>query len=142
MGLHTGLVVVGGMRNGDDAETAATVVGDVVSVATALEEQAAPGTILCSDATARLIQGTVRLEAMGTAPGPRAASTCRDLHGPRQKFPALTYGAAPRSGAQPVCGAGARDDDAARAAGSGGGRAWAGGRRSRRAWAWQITARL
>ena len=33
MGLHTGLVVVGGMRNGDDAETAATVVGDVVSVA-------------------------------------------------------------------------------------------------------------
>ncbi len=63
MGLHTGLVVVGGMRNGDDAETAATVVGDVVSVATALQEQAAPGTILCSDATARLVQGTVRLEA-------------------------------------------------------------------------------
>ena len=43
MGLHTGLVVVGGMRNGDDAETAATIVGDVVSVATALEERAAPG---------------------------------------------------------------------------------------------------
>ena len=40
MGLHTGLVVVGGMRNGDDAETAATIVGDVVSVATALEERA------------------------------------------------------------------------------------------------------
>src|SRR5207244_2124760 len=65
MGLHTGLVVVGGLQNGDDADTAATVVGDVVSVATALEEQAVPGTILCSDATARLIQGTVRLEARG-----------------------------------------------------------------------------
>src|SRR5712691_12231480 len=64
MGLHTGLVVVGGMRNGDDAETAATVVGDVVSVATALQERAAAGTILCSDATARWIQGTVRLEAL------------------------------------------------------------------------------
>jgi predicted ATPase/class 3 adenylate cyclase/DNA-binding winged helix-turn-helix (wHTH) protein len=65
MGLHTGLVVVGGTRYGDDAETAAPVVGDVVSVATALEEQAAPGTILCSDTTARLTQGTVRLEAQG-----------------------------------------------------------------------------
>src|SRR5262249_34541437 len=65
MGLHTGLVVVGGMRNGDDAETAATIVGDVVSVATALEERAAPGTILCSDATAHLLQGTVRLKAQG-----------------------------------------------------------------------------
>ena len=62
MGLHTGLVVVGGMWNGDDVGTAATIVGDVVSVATALEERAAPGTILCSDATARLIQGTVRLK--------------------------------------------------------------------------------
>ena len=41
MGLHTGLVVVGGLRNGDDAETAAAVVGDVVSLATALEERAA-----------------------------------------------------------------------------------------------------
>jgi class 3 adenylate cyclase/tetratricopeptide (TPR) repeat protein len=65
MGLHTGLVVVEGMRNGEEAGTAATVVGDVVSVAIALEERAAPGTILCSDTTARMIQGTVRLEARG-----------------------------------------------------------------------------
>ena len=65
MGLHTGLVVVGGLRNGDDTETAATVVGDVVPLAAALEERAAPGAILCSDATARLIQGTARLEALG-----------------------------------------------------------------------------
>ena len=36
-----------------------------MSVATALEEQAAPGTILCSDATARLIRGTVRLKPWG-----------------------------------------------------------------------------
>ena len=65
MGLHTGLVVVGGLRNGDDAETAAAVVGDVISLATALEERAQPGTILCSAATARLIQDTARLEAIG-----------------------------------------------------------------------------
>src|SRR5262249_23696542 len=70
MGLHTGLVVVGGMRNEDDVEAAATVVGDVVSVATALEERAAPGPILCSDVTARLLQGTVRLEALGPLQAP------------------------------------------------------------------------
>jgi class 3 adenylate cyclase/DNA-binding winged helix-turn-helix (wHTH) protein len=85
MGLHTGLVVVGGMRNGDDAETAATVVGDVVSVATALEERAAPGTILCSDATARLIQGAVRLKAWGP------------LQVPGQPAPVETYTVLDRS---------------------------------------------
>jgi len=61
MGLHTGLVVVGGMR--DDAELS-SVVGDVVSAAMVLQEQAAPGQILCSNTTARLVQGTVRLEAI------------------------------------------------------------------------------
>jgi len=85
MGLHTGLVVVGGMRNWDGAETAATVVGDVVSVATALEERAAPGTILCSDATARLIQGTVRLKASGP------------LQVPGQPAPVETYTVLDRS---------------------------------------------
>ena len=85
MGLHTGLVVVGGMRHGDDAETAATVVGDVVSVATALEERAAPGTILCSDATARLIRGTVRLKPWGP------------LQVPGQPAPVETYTVLDRS---------------------------------------------
>ena len=61
LGLHTGLVVVGSAR--DDAEFAA-VVGDVVAVAMGLQEQAAPGQLLCSDTTARLIQGLARLEAM------------------------------------------------------------------------------
>ncbi len=75
MGLHTGLVVVGACGRGEHAETAATIVGDVVSVATALEERAAPGTILCSGATALLIQGTARLEARGQLqlPGQSAA---------------------------------------------------------------------
>jgi class 3 adenylate cyclase/DNA-binding winged helix-turn-helix (wHTH) protein/predicted ATPase len=79
MGLHTGLVVVEGMRNGDDTATAATVVGDVVAVATALAERAAPGTIVCSDATAHLLQGTVRLEAQGP------------LQVPGQPAPVTTY---------------------------------------------------
>ena len=49
IGLHTGVVVVGGKQG--DAELS-TVVGDVVSVAMGLQEQAAPGQILCSDAPA------------------------------------------------------------------------------------------
>jgi class 3 adenylate cyclase/tetratricopeptide (TPR) repeat protein len=60
IGLHTGLMVVGGRQ--DDAEFA-PMVGDVVSVAMALQEQATPGQILCSEATARLVQRTVRLAA-------------------------------------------------------------------------------
>ena len=62
MGLHTGVVVVVGGRQGN-AE-ASTVVGDVISVAMGLQEQAAPGQILCSDTTARLVQRTVRLDAV------------------------------------------------------------------------------
>jgi DNA-binding winged helix-turn-helix (wHTH) protein/class 3 adenylate cyclase/predicted ATPase len=65
MGVHTGLVVVEGGQ--DDTETTPTVVGDVLSLALALQEQAAPGQILCSEATARLVQGTVSLTAVGAA---------------------------------------------------------------------------
>src|SRR5262249_2823251 len=61
IGLHTGLVVVGSAR--DDAEFAA-VVGDVVAVAMGLQEQAAPGQLLCSDTTARLIREMGRLAAV------------------------------------------------------------------------------
>src|SRR5712691_6876265 len=61
MGLHTGLVVE---SRWDDAEPAVAVVGDVVSLAVALQAQAEPGQILCSDTTAHLVRETVRLEAV------------------------------------------------------------------------------
>src|SRR5262245_9891438 len=61
IGLHTGAVLVGSRQG--DAELSA-VVGDVVSVALGLQEQAAPGQILCSATTARLVQRTVHLEAV------------------------------------------------------------------------------
>src|SRR5262249_12045394 len=67
VGLHTGLAVVGGAA--DDAELSA-VVGDVVSVAMLLQEQAAPGQLLCSDTTARLLQGLARLKALAPVPLP------------------------------------------------------------------------
>src|SRR5499427_7568291 len=71
LGLHTGLAVVGGAA--DDTELAA-VVGDVVSVAMVLQEQAAPGQLLCSATTAHLVQGVARLKAMAPVPLPGQSS--------------------------------------------------------------------
>lgn len=70
MGLHTGLVMVSGLHDGDAADTSATVVGDVLSVAALLQERATPGAIVCSDATARLLQGLVSLESLGPLQAP------------------------------------------------------------------------
>lgn len=62
VGLHTGLVVE---SRWDDTASAVAVVGDVVSLAVALQTQAEPGQILCSDATAHLVRETARLDAVG-----------------------------------------------------------------------------
>jgi DNA-binding winged helix-turn-helix (wHTH) protein/class 3 adenylate cyclase len=63
LGLHTGVVAVGGLD--DDPATSSAVVGDTVTAAFALQEHAASGTILCSEATARLVQGLVQVAATG-----------------------------------------------------------------------------
>jgi class 3 adenylate cyclase/predicted ATPase len=87
IGLHTGLAVVGGAA--DDAELA-VVVGDVVSVAMLLQEQAAPGQLLCSETTARLLQGLVRLKAMVPVPlpgQPTPMMTYAILGGPDRRAP-------------------------------------------------------
>ena len=79
--------MVGGGQ--DDAELSA-VVGDVVSVAMLLQEQAAPGQILCSDTTARLLQGMARLKAMAPVqlPGqPTPVMTYAILGGPGRRAP-------------------------------------------------------
>ncbi len=60
MGLHTGLVAVGGM--GDDQEVAAAVIGATATLAAALQESAEPGTILCSATTAGLVRDIVHTE--------------------------------------------------------------------------------
>jgi DNA-binding winged helix-turn-helix (wHTH) protein/predicted ATPase len=62
LGLHTGEVAVGGF--GDDQELAAAVMGETALLATVLQEAAAPGTLLCSAATVRLVQGMVDLEPL------------------------------------------------------------------------------
>jgi class 3 adenylate cyclase/DNA-binding winged helix-turn-helix (wHTH) protein/tetratricopeptide (TPR) repeat protein len=62
LGLHTGEVAVGGF-DAEDQAMAVAVVGDTTLLATGLQEVAAPGTILCSAATARMVQRVVHVEA-------------------------------------------------------------------------------
>ena len=65
VGLFTGQVAVGGIGN---SPAGSPVVGETVMRALALQAQAAPGMILCSDTTARPVQGEVTLEAVGPVP--------------------------------------------------------------------------
>jgi len=66
IGVHTGLMVVGGLGAAPARLTA--LVGDVTAQAVALQEYAAPGTILCSAATARLLQGWPHCTVVGPVP--------------------------------------------------------------------------
>jgi class 3 adenylate cyclase len=73
MGIHTGLAVVGGMGR----DTVATVVGETTIIASTLQEMAEPGTILCTDAAARLMQGAVRLRWCRQSKRPGSQRLCR-----------------------------------------------------------------
>ena len=74
LGLHTGHVAVGLFEQ--TPEGAGTVVGDTVTRAGALQVQAAPGTIRCSEATARLVHEVVQVAAV--APEPMAGESPLD----------------------------------------------------------------
>ncbi len=50
---------------GDELESDFTAIGDTINVAARLEGLAAPGEILISESTARLVTGYVRVEAVG-----------------------------------------------------------------------------
>jgi class 3 adenylate cyclase/tetratricopeptide (TPR) repeat protein len=73
MGLNTGLVVVGAI--GDNLRMDYTAVGDCTHLAARLQQSAAPGSIVVSQATARLVEGHVALEPLG-------ALDVRGLSGP------------------------------------------------------------
>src|SRR5262249_3851646 len=62
MGLNSGLVVVGSI--GDNLRMDYSAIGDTTNLASRLQDHAAPGDILISDSTTRLVQGYVRLEAL------------------------------------------------------------------------------
>ena len=62
MGLNSGLVVVGSI--GDNLRMDYSAIGDTTNLAARLQDHAAPGDILVSESTSRLVQGAVRLEAL------------------------------------------------------------------------------
>jgi class 3 adenylate cyclase len=64
MGLHSGLVVVGGL--GQAPQRLATAVGAPLHLATRLQQQAAPGTVLLSAATYHLVHAEVQVVPCGT----------------------------------------------------------------------------
>jgi class 3 adenylate cyclase/DNA-binding winged helix-turn-helix (wHTH) protein len=66
IGLHTGQLIIGHL--GDDGRLTFTSVGDTTHLAAGLAQRRAPGTILVSEATARLVQDAVRLEAVPLVP--------------------------------------------------------------------------
>ncbi len=88
MGLNTGLVVVGAI--GDNLRMDYTAVGDCTHLAARLQQNAAPGAILVSQATARLIEDHVALEPLG-------ALEVRGLRGPVPAY-RLTSSATPTRG--------------------------------------------
>jgi AAA ATPase domain/Adenylate and Guanylate cyclase catalytic domain len=63
LGLNTGLVVVG--RIGDDLRMDYTAVGNTTHLAARMQALAAPGTILLTEVTHRLVEGYIRSEALG-----------------------------------------------------------------------------
>ena len=62
LGLHTGPVLVSGI--GDTLRNPPVVIGDTAVLATAVEQTADPGTIMCSDATACYAQEVGVIEAV------------------------------------------------------------------------------
>jgi hypothetical protein len=64
IGIHSGLVVVG--KIGDDLRMDYTAVGDTTNLAARLEQSAAPGSILISQATERLVSGFFELTDLGS----------------------------------------------------------------------------
>src|SRR2546425_3450067 len=65
MGLNTGLVVVGSIGNHLRMDYSA--IGDTTNLAARLQQLAEPGTILVSDVTRRLVEGSVHLEVLPPA---------------------------------------------------------------------------
>jgi predicted ATPase/DNA-binding winged helix-turn-helix (wHTH) protein/class 3 adenylate cyclase len=65
--LHTTQSIVGPL--GETPELASVVIGETSRVLEALHREAAPGTVVCSDATAPWVKGMVRLQEVRPGPG-------------------------------------------------------------------------
>ena len=97
VGLHTGPVVVGSL--GHDPQRPYTAGGDTLTLATRLQHQAAPDTLLLSAATYALVQDEVQGEAWAACPSDTAATPLAGyvVHGLLRRRAGV-----PRRGARPL----------------------------------------
>jgi class 3 adenylate cyclase/tetratricopeptide (TPR) repeat protein len=89
IGIHTGLVVIGEMGGGDRHERLA--VGDTPNIAARLQALAAPGRVVVSEPTYRLIEGLIDVEPTGAhrlkgVSAPMALYTVVGESGVRSRF--------------------------------------------------------
>jgi class 3 adenylate cyclase/predicted ATPase len=73
MGLHSGLVAVGGIDSAPEGET--QLIGDIALRAMSVARHGAPGAIQCSEMTASLLQGSVDLLPPQPLPGQDETAT-------------------------------------------------------------------
>ncbi len=73
VGIHTGPAVV------EAEEDAVSLVGEARNVAVRLEDVAAPGQVVCSEATYRLIRGQFDCTSLGTPEDQGGGTACRAL---------------------------------------------------------------
>ena len=97
LGLHTGPVVIGPLEY--DPQRPYTAVGDTLALATRLQQQAAPDTVLVSAATYALVQAEVEGAAWAASPSDTAASPVVGyaVHGLLRRWAGV-----PRRGARPL----------------------------------------
>ena len=89
LGIHTGAVIMGAM--GDDSHQEQLAVGETPAIASRLQALAAPNTIVVGEATAKLVEGYVTLEALGAhqlrgAAAPMPIFRVLDRTGARLRF--------------------------------------------------------
>ena len=138
MGLNTGLVIVGAI--GDNLRMDYTAIGDTTNVAARLQQAAAPGQIVLSEATHRLMAGYCTTRPLGELSLTREGRTRTRLGVGRRAGNPHAPGGGGRTGPDTLCGARARTATADRLLCAGPGRAWTGGLSDRRGWPWQVAS--
>ena len=140
VGLNSGEVVVRAI--GNDLHMDYSAVGQTTHLAARMEQLATPGSILLTAATLRLVEGLVRVQALGPVPVKGLAEPGGGLRAGRGHGPAAALTGRRRPGAVALCRAAARVGGAAAGPGPGRGRPGAGRRPPGRARGGQIAPGL
>ena len=140
VGLHSGEVVVRAI--GNDLHMDYSAVGQTTHLAARMEQLAAPGSILLTAATLRLVEGLVRVQGAGSRAGQRPGGAGGGVRTGRGHGPAAALTGRDSAGSLALCRAAARAGGAAAGPGAGRGGPGAGHRPHRGARGGQIAPGL